>query len=309
MTKTTGVRRRPSPSYSTRLGRMYCGRAETLLVRYPLTRYRKRVQLIITSPPFPLNRKKQYGNLNGDEYVEWLAAFASLFRDYLSARGSIVIELGNAWDAGRPVMSTLSLRALLRFQEAANLHVCQQFVCHNPARLPSPVEWVNKRRIRVKDAYTHVWWMSKTSRPFADNRKVLVPYSSSMKRLLRNGTYNSGSRPSEHDIGRHSFLTNHGGAIPSNVLTFTNTSANDSYLAHCRRRGCAIHPARMPPGLVEFFVRFLTKPGDYVMDPFAGSNTSGFVAEKCRRKWLSMEADRKYISGSKGRFDKLVSTP
>lgn len=295
-------RPKPRVAYETSHGIMHCGFAEDVLQSNLAKKYLGKVNLILTSPPFPLNRKKKYGNLQGEEYVEWLASFAPLLAKYLSEDGSIVIELGNAWEAGEPVMSTLALEALLAFCKAGDFKLCQQFVCYNPARLPSPAQWVNVERIRVKDSYTHVWWMARTSRPKADNRRVLKPYSSSMLRLLRAGQYNSGRRPSEHHIGAESFLKNNQGAIPSNVLTLTNTNASDPYLTYCRQNGLPIHPARMPGGLAEFFVEFLTDKRDIVLDPYAGSNTTGAAAERLKRRWVAIEPNDDYIQGSKARF-------
>ncbi len=305
------------PLYKTRKGRMYCGPAEDILTSVPVTRCRGKVHLVFTSPPFPLNRKKKYGNLNGRAYVEWLARLAPLFADYLTPDGSIVIELGNAWQPGKPVMSTLPLEALLAFREKAGLHLCQEFICFNPARLPSPAQWVNVKRVRVKDAFTRVWWMSPNENPKADNKRVLTRYSESMLHLLRRGTYNAGRRPSQHHIGEKSFLTDNGGAIPPNVLIppadlmlpellevlpIANTKTNDPYQIYCRKNGIQPHPARMPQRLVEFFVDFLTDPGDLVLDPFAGSNTTGLVAEQRRRRWIAVEANPQYARASAARF-------
>ena len=287
--------------YRTSLGRMICGAAEEVLESRSAGRYKGKIQLIFTSPPFPLNRKKEYGNLRGDEYVTWLASFAPVFRRLLKPNGSIVMELGNAWEPGRPIMSTLALRALLAFLDRGRLLLCQQFICHNPTRLPSPAQWVNVDRIRVKDAYTHVWWMAPTERPKADNRRILKPYSQAMQKLLKTGRYNAGDRPSGFRIGAKSFLRDNNGAIPGNVLTLPNTSV-DQYQRVCRRFGLPIHPARMQAGLADFFIRFLTRQGDLVLDPFAGSNTTGFVAEALGRRWLSIEANKEYIVGSRGRF-------
>ena len=306
-------RRAPLVAYRTKLGRMYWGYSEEVLTGRTLKRYRGKAQLVFTSPPFPLNRKKKYGNLHGEEYVKWLSAFAPLLTDHLKPDGSIVIELGNAWEPGSPTMSTLTLEALLAFKRAASLHLCQEFICFNPARLPSPAQWVNVERCRVKDAFTRIWWMSPSERPKADNRKVLQDYTESMQRLLKHGRYNSGKRPSEHHIGKDSFLTNNGGAIPPNVLLFpddfvadlltiSNTRANDPYQIFCRQRGLEAHPARMPLKLAEFFIKFLTDRKDTVLDPFGGSNTTGRVAETLGRKWLCIEADPTYIESSKGRF-------
>jgi DNA modification methylase len=288
--------------YRTDRGVMYKGTLETFLGSRRSAAYEGEVQLIFTSPPFPLNRKKRYGNKSGDEYLKWLAGLASELTKFLTSDGSIVIEMGNAWEPGKPVMSTLSIRALLAFLDGGKLNLCQQFVCHNPARLPSPAQWVNVDRSRVKDAYTHVWWMAKSEKPKASNRKVLVDYSPSMRDLLKSQNYNAGKRPSGHKIGDRSFLTDNGGAIPSNVLTFSNTTSTDEYREFCSDRGIDVHPSRMPSGLAEFFVRLLTDPDDLILDPFAGSNTTGAVAESNERRWISVEPVLDYVDGSRARF-------
>jgi len=294
--------------YRTRYGRLIVSSAEDILGARFLHEYKHKIQLIFTSPPFPLLRKKEYGNFQGQRYREWLASFAEPFRDLLKADGSIVMEVGNAWEPGKPVMSTLALEALLDFQKAGGFNLCQQFVCYNPARLPTPAQWVNVKRIRVKDAYTQVWWMSPSEFPNADNRRVLKSYSPSMLRLLESKSYNSGRRPSHHDIGKRSFLRDNNGAIPPNVLTLTNTGSRDLYQTFCRKHQIAIHPARMPPGLAEFFIKFLTVSRNMVLDPFAGSNTTGSVAEQLKRRWLSIEPQQDYAAGSIGRFLKAKSS-
>lgn len=305
------------PRYNTSHGRMYCGPSEDILRTRTVKRRRGRTQLIFTSPPFPLNRKKRYGNLTGTKYIEWLSGYAGLFRDYLKEDGSIVVEIGNAWEKGKPVMSTLPMEALLAFKEAGDLNLCQEFICFNPARLPSPAQWVNVERSRVKDAFTRVWWMAPSERPKADNRRVLTQYSGSMRQLLERGTYNAGTRPSQHSIGSKSFLSNHGGAIPPNVvippidelldevmevLPIANTSSNDNYRTYCLEHGLEQHPARMPAQLAEFFILLTTDSRDLVLDPFAGSNLTGSVAQRLNRRWLSIEANDEYVEGSRGRF-------
>lgn len=292
----------PKVAYSTRFGRMILGDADAALRSPTVRRLKGKIQLVLTSPPFPLNRKKAYGNLTGDDYLSWLAEYAPRLGDLIADDGSIVLEIGNSWDRGRPTMSTLGLRALLAFLNRGGLHLCQQFISYNPARLPSPVQWVNIERARVKDSFTHVWWMSKCARPKANNRHVVVPYSDRMLKLIERQHYNSGKRPSEHGIGETSFLTDNGGAIPSNVLTFSNTSSSDQYLKYCRERRINLHPARMPAGLADFFIRFLTDSKDYVLDPFAGSNTTGSTAERLSRRWIAIEANKEYVRGSRGRF-------
>lgn len=293
-------------AYETPLGSMWQGKVEAFLESDEAEAYFGKVQLVFTSPPFPLNRKKKYGNLQGKAYLAWLAGLAPGLKKLLAPTGSIVIEVGNAWEPGIPTMSTLSLEALLRFRARGRLYLCQQFICYNPNRLPSPAQWVNVERQRLKDAHTHVWWMSRVPRPKADNRQVLQPYSEAMKNLLERRSYNAGQRPSEHNIGEESFLKDNGGAIPSSVLTISNTRSQDPYLSYCRKEGIEHHPARMPIELADFFIRLLTETGDLVYDPFAGSNTTGAAAEHLKRRWLATELEEQFIRGSRGRFESFV---
>lgn len=295
-------------AYETELGAMFRGRVEDFLDTRGL-RYQRKVQLVFFSPPFPLKRKKKYGNKDGDEYREWLAELAPRLADLLTDDGSLVVEIGNAWDPGKPTMSLLPLQSLMAIAEGGDLNICQQFVCNNPARLPTPAQWVNIERIRVKDSYTHLWWMSKSERPKASNRNVLQDYSPSMQALLKRGHYNHGTRDSGYDIGETSFLTNNGGAIPSNVFNFSNTVANDAYRRYCREHGLKPHPAPMQAKLADWFIRFLTDKKDLVFDPFGGSNTTGAMAEQLGRRWIAVEPLADYIAGSKGRFEQFRSRP
>lgn len=287
--------------YQTSQGVLYQSASEAILTEH-LVHLKSKIKLVFTSPPFPLNRKKRYGNFQGDEYLKWLAGFARLLSEYITDDGSIVIEIGNAWEPKLPTMSTLPLEALLEFKKAGNFHLCQEFIYYNPAKLPTPVQWVNKERVRVKDSFTKLWWLSKSPRPDADNRRVLTEYSNKMKKLLSKKSYNSGHRPSQHKIGDKSFLTDNGGSIPPNVIIASNTTSFDEYICYCKANELQVHPARMPEDLPTFFIKFLTQKDDIVLDPFAGSNTTGATAELLGRKWISIEADSKYAKGSIGRF-------
>lgn len=281
---------------------MIHGTAEQILDSALASQLAGSVQLIFTSPPYPLRTKKRYGNRTGQQYLDWLSSLAPRLVTLLAPNGSVVVELGNAWEKGEPVMSVLGLEALLAFRRGAKLNLCQQFICDNPARLPGPAQWVNVERIRVKDSFTHVWWMSPSLRPKASNRNVLKGYSKAMQKLLKRQTYNAGTRPSQHVVRPETFLSDHEGAIPSNVLSFANTNSTDAYQQYCREQGIKPHPARMPAGLAEFFIRFLTDEADLVLDPFGGSNTTGAVAERLQRRWVSFEPVDEYIRGSVGRF-------
>ena len=191
----------------------------------------------------------------------------------------------------------------LRLCQEESFFLAEEFFWHNPAKLPSPIEWVNKRKIRVKDSVDTVWWLSKTEFPKAIVSNVLAPYSKRMQTLLKDAKkfYTPKDRPSGHDISA-SFDKDNGGAIPSNLLQIPNTESNSSYLRLAKEFDLKIHPARVPKALPDFFIRFLTEPGDLVLDIFAGSNTTGEAAEENDRRWMSFEIDRDYSVASSLRF-------
>jgi site-specific DNA-methyltransferase (cytosine-N4-specific) len=296
--------RKPTPAYTTRWGRAYHADALEILRGLP----GDSVALVLTSPPFALRRKKAYGNVAANEYVDWLWPFAEEIHRVLRPDGSFVFDLGGAWNPGSGTRSLYQYELILRLTQRMPrpFHLAQEFYWYNPSKLPTPAEWVTIRRTRVKDAVNTLWWLSKTEEPQADNRRVLRPYSRSMRRLLRDG-YKVARRPSQHDIGPH-FQRDNGGAIPPNILTIPNTRSSDDYFRRCREAELPIHPARFPPGVPEFFIRFLTQPRQLVLDPFAGSNVTGQMAEALQRHWISVEIDADYVAGSQLRFPDAVAS-
>jgi site-specific DNA-methyltransferase (cytosine-N4-specific) len=290
-------------AYTTGLGACYTGDALDLLGGLKANS----VALVLTSPPFALRRQKAYGNVAPAQYVEWFLPFAEQIYRVLRPDGSFVFDLGGAWNRGSGTRSLYQYDLILRLTRQCKFHLAQEFYWYNPSKLPTPAEWVTIRRTRVKDAVNMLWWLSKTETPDADNRRVLKPYSRSMKRLLRDG-YDPAMRPSQHEISKH-FRRDNGGAIPPNLLEVPNTRSSDEYFRRCRAAGLPIHPARLPAPVPEFFVRFLTWPGQLVVDPFAGSNVTGHVAERLGRRWLSSEINADYVAGSRLRFEcALVSS-
>ena len=258
------------------------------------------VDLIMTSPPFGLVRKKSYGNEDADFYCDWFRPFAEGFRRVLSDQGSLVIDIGGSWIPGQPTRSLYHFKLLIMLVEEFGFHLCQEHYWWNPSKLPSPAEWVNIRRIRVKDAVNSIWWLSKTPWPKASNRRVLQPYSKSMQDLLANG-YVAKLRPSGHDISEK-FSRDNGGSVPPNLLAVANTESNGRYQDYCREKNLPIHPARFPAALPEYFIRLLTDAGDLVVDPFGGSCVTGAVAEALERKWVCCELDEGYLAGAMARF-------
>jgi DNA modification methylase len=289
--------------YQTELGKIYCGNSLDYLFNVA---NEKSVDLIMTSPPFGLVRKKSYGNEDADKYCEWFRPFAEGFHRVLKDNGSLVIDIGGSWTPGSPTRSLYHFELLLMLVKEYGFHLCQEHYWWNPSKLPTPAEWVNVRRVRVKDAVNCVWWLSKTPYPKANNRRILVPYSESMLDLLKNG-YKAKERPSGHVISEN-FSKNNGGAVPPNLLAIANTESSGQYQDFCRKNGFDIHPARFPAQLPEYFIRFLTDPGNFVLDPFGGSCVTGMVAEQLNRRWACVELNAGYLQGAIARFESAPTT-
>jgi DNA modification methylase len=292
--------RRIDPVYRTPRGAAFAGDSLTLMSALP----DRSVNLVVTSPPYALEFKKAYGNASKADYVAWLRPFGEQIRRILTDDGSFVLNIGGSYNPGHPTRSLYHFKVLLMLCEEVGLHLAQECFWHNPAKLPAPAEWVNVRRQRIKDSVEYVWWLSKTEWPKADNRKVLAAYSEDMKRLITRG-YRAKQRPSGHMI-TGKFQRDLGGSIPSNLIERGNNESNSAYIKACAAAGVKLHPARFPAALPNFFIRLLTEPGDLVLDPFAGSNTTGRAAEDLARRWLAIELSREYVDASRLRFEEFA---
>jgi site-specific DNA-methyltransferase (cytosine-N4-specific) len=298
------------PYYETVLGVAY--HADSLEVLKVLPE--GSVNAVITSPPYALHFKKAYGNVDKVDYSGWFLPFAKEILRVLKDDGSFILNIGGSYNKGRPTRSIYQYKLLVELVETLGFHLAQEFYWYNPAKLPMPAEWVTVRRMRVKDAVEHVWWLSKSPYPKANNRNVLKPYSEDMLRLNQRGV-RSTTRPSGHNIRASFDKVDAGGSIPSNVfenempselLKFGNNAANDNYTKKCKESGIKIHPARFPAALPEFFIKLITEEGDVIVDPFAGSNTTGAVSENLNRRWIAIESIQEYLEASKFRFDTLL---
>jgi len=258
------------------------------------------VDLVLTSPPYALHFKKEYGNVNQEGYVDWLMSFIPHIRRIIKPTGSFVLNIGGSWTPGAPTRALCHLEAAIRIVSDHKMFLAQEFFWYNPAKLPAPAEWVNVRKFRVKDSVEYIFWFSKDPFPRADNQKVLQPYSPDMHRLLRRG-YRAKTRPSGHVI-TNKFI-DRGGSIPGNLLSMGNNDANSHYFIRCKETGEKPHPARFPPQLPAFFIKFLTDEGDLILDPFAGSCTTGEVAENLHRRWICIDRETDYLNGAKFRFE------
>jgi DNA modification methylase len=282
--------------YATDLGAAYVGDSLALLRELP----NASVDAVITSPPYALGFKKEYGNVDKADYVNWLLPFAREIKRVLISDGSFILNIGGSYNQGEPTRSLYHFKLLIALCEEVGFHLAQECFWFNPAKLPAPAEWVNVKRFRVKDSVEYIWWLSASTRPYADNRQVLEPYSPDMKRLMEKG-YKAKARPSGHNITAK-FNKDLGGSIPSNMLVRGNNESNSVYIKACRDLGVNIHPARFPYLLPEFYIKLVTRGGGLVIDPFAGSNTTGRAAQDLGRRWLAADANGGYVRASAVRF-------
>jgi site-specific DNA-methyltransferase (cytosine-N4-specific) len=299
------------PYYRTDFGAAYLADSLEVLQALPS----ESANLVLTSPPYALHFKKEYGNVSKDDYVSWFLSFAREIHRILPEDGSFVLNIGGSYNPGYPTRSLYHFKLLVALVEELGFHLAQECFWYNPAKMPMPAEWVTVRRIRIRDSVEYVWWLSKTPWPKADNRGVLKPYSEDMKRLQMRGLRTT-VRPSGHNIKSSFSQIKAEGSIPPNVveeslapeqlpadlLKFGNNAANDAYTLRCKEAGIKIHPARFPAALPDFFIKLLSDEGDLVVDPFAGSNTTGAVAESLGRRWIAVDMVEEYLSASKFRF-------
>jgi site-specific DNA-methyltransferase (cytosine-N4-specific) len=299
-TEVTKLLSKSEALYTTDSGAAYQGDSKELIKELP----DESIDLVVTSPPFGLRREKEYGNETPEDYNDWFMDFAEEVYRVLTEEGSFVVEIGGGWEKGKPVRSLYHFELLIRLAgDDGPFHLAQDFYWHNPAKLPTPAQWVTIERVRVKDSVNHVWALSKSERPNADNRRVLKEYSDRQKEIMEDG-YEDKKRPSGHDISDKfdDPKEDNDGAIPPNLLEISNTASNTHYLRACREKDIDPHPARFPRDLPEFFIKFLSEPDDIVLDIFAGSNTTGRVAQDLDREWLAFEYNEDYLQTSKFRF-------
>ena len=302
------------PYYRTALGESYVVDSLEAMRSLP----DESLSLVLTSPPYALHFKKAYGNATKEEYVDWFLPFAKEIFRILTADGSFVLNIGGSYNPKVPTRSLYQYKLLIRLVEEIGFHLAQECYWYNPAKMPLPAEWVTVRKMRVKDSVEHVWWLSKTPWPKASNQKVLKEtMSADMYRLSAKGLKET-TRPGGYKINESWATIKTKGSIPSNflqaelfpdenaqpenVLIMGNNAANDAYMVKCKESNVTIHPARFPRQLPEFFIKMLTDEGDLVLDPFAGSNTTGAVAEALSRRWLAFDSVEEYVAGSRFRF-------
>jgi site-specific DNA-methyltransferase (cytosine-N4-specific) len=256
---------------------------------------RESVALIMSSPPYPLVRQKEYGNLDVTRWTDWMLRCFEQWSPLLTHQGSVMLNLGPVFEPGVAAQSLYVERLLIRLQDQLGYSLLQRLDWFSPSKLPAPAEYVCVRRIRVKPAVEPVLWLSQRANDaFGDNTAVLQPYSEAQKLAMVQRAGTTEHRPSGHTISASAYIDN-GGAIPPSLITASNTSSNSAYQRALRESGHTVHPATMPELVAEFCVKLASRVGDVVMDPFAGSCTVAAVAERLRRRYIVADRSLAYL--------------
>jgi site-specific DNA-methyltransferase (cytosine-N4-specific) len=258
----------------------------------------KIVQLIVTSPPYPLLKKKDYANqFAAKEHADWLCNEIAPWGRTLTDNGSLVLNLGETWLPGSPTQSLYQERLLLRLCDELGYHLCQRLYWHNPSKIPGPAEWVNIRRVRVTPAVEQLYWLSRSPNPKANNRNVLRAYSESMKDLIARGGDTAADRPSGHVLADGAFSKDNGGSIAHSLISTAHTGSRGRYFEYCKSHGLPIHPARFPEELVSWIIRLMTDPGDTIVDQYGGSLTTFDTGIRLGRNVITCDKSLQFLQG------------
>ncbi|SOC30551.1 site-specific DNA-methyltransferase [Thalassospira xiamenensis] len=264
------------------------------------------VNLLYTSPPYPLLQPKEYGNLSSKDWVKWMLDLSALWKPLLAEDGSLVLNVGTVGVKGVPFTDTYVSRFIVGMEDHTGMNLVDEHYWHSPTKLPTPVHWVAVKGMRLKNSIEKVLWFAKSPNVKASNNNVRVPQSDKTARWRKNANANDkskaiGKRPSGNVVGK-GFLRESNTAIPSVLHVEAPQGPHSAYRVACKERGIEPHPAISPQGLPELWIKLTTETGDLVFDPFAGSLTTAVAAEKLGRRWLAVEQSAYYAAGGTLRF-------
>ncbi|MBL8148206.1 MAG: site-specific DNA-methyltransferase [Anaerolineae bacterium] len=237
------------------------------------------VDLIVTSPPYADNRKKTYGGIHPDEYVDWFMPRAEQMQRILKPTGTFVLNIKEKVVEGE--RHTYVLELILEMRRQGWLWT-EEFVWHK--RNSYPGKWSN----RFRDSWERCIQFNKQRQFQMNQDAVMVPMGDWAKsRLARLSETDQQRDESKVGSGFGKNVSNWVGrdmAYPTNVLHFAT---------ECSNKG---HSAAFPEVIPEWFIKLFTRPGDMVLDPFAGSGTTAVVARRLRRHFIGIEILPEYCA-------------
>lgn len=260
------------------------------------------VSLIMLSPPYP-GVKRAYGSMDIPQWLAWMKALTSKWKDLLTDDGTLAINLMDRFEPGAACFSPYIERFTLSVVDDIGMNLASRMYWHSPTKLPN-LQWSVRERIQPKNTVEQVLLFSKSDRPAWDTRRMPAQnYATRSKsQLAADARRGREVRPSGYDINGAAFERNAQGPIPGNLIIAGGVSGNDEYSRSCKRSGLEPHPARYPLELPRRIITLATDVSEIVYDPMAGSNTTGQVAIELGRRFISSEPILEYVKGSANRF-------
>jgi DNA modification methylase len=266
--------------------RIIHGDALNVLCRYPDAC----VDLIFTSPPYADSRKKTYGGIHPDNYVEWFLPFAGQFFRVLKPQGSFILNIKEKVIGGE--RHTYVIELILALRKRGWLWT-EEFIWHKKNCYPG--KWPN----RLRDAWERCLHFTKTKAFAMYQDAVKVPMGQWRHSRLRNLSETDRRRDESRVLsGFGKKIENWVGrdlAYPTNVLHLATECGNKE------------HSAAFPESLSAWFIKLFTKPADVVLDPFLGSGTTALAAAKLHRRFVGIEIKAGYAELAKQRVARLGS--
>ena len=253
------------------------------------------IDFVITSPPYA-NQIKNYGEntkrLKPDEFIDWFIPRAKELYRVLKKNGSFILNINDKTDG--KYQSIFVFKLVVALCEEIGFHLVRDYVWYNPATPPNVFS--RGTMGRTKKSHEYCFWFAKSETWTFNMDPIRKPYSMKMSKFLNGETHGNrtkNTRPSRHSFNLDEKWKNNGGSDPGSVIIISNTSSNDLLQKTCKEMGIR-HPARFPEKLVEFFILSGTNEKDIILDPFAGSGTTGIVAYKHNRNWICIEINPDY---------------
>ncbi|MEM9685861.1 MAG: site-specific DNA-methyltransferase [Bacteroidota bacterium] len=244
------------------------------------------VDLIFTSPPYADQRKKTYGGVRPDEYVNWFLPISEELLRVLNPKGTFILNIKEKVVNGERSVYVMEL--ILEMRKQGWLWT-EEFIWHKKNAYPG--KWPN----RFRDAWERLLQFNKERKFNMYQENVMVPMGDWAKSRLKNLSETDKKRD-ESKVGSGfgkniSNWLDRDKAYPTNVLHLATECNNKN------------HSAAFPEALPEWFIKLFTKPGDVILDPFMGSGTTNFVAQRMYRHSIGIELLPKYYTMVKAKIE------
>ncbi|VEI54361.1 DNA-methyltransferase [Capnocytophaga sputigena] len=244
------------------------------------------IDLIVTSPPYADQRKSTYGGISPDKYVEWFLPISEQLLRVLKPSGTFVLNIKEKVVEGE--RSTYVMELILAMRKQGWLWT-EEFIWHKKNSYPG--KWPN----RFRDAWERLLQFNKSKKFAMYQEEVMVPMGDWAKSRLKNLSDTDKRRDNSKvgsGFGKNiSNWIDREKAYPTNVLHLATECNNKK------------HSAAFPEELPEWFIKLFTKEGDMVLDPFAGSGTTLFVAERMGRSAIGIEIMEDYYQMIKNQLE------